>query len=72
MEKILKNMIKCKHCGEIIESRRTHEYKECKCGAVAVDGGLSYLRRAFKTSPEEDYEELSVCEDIEQHTPRLD
>lgn len=72
MEKIIENKIKCKHCGEIIESKHTHDFKYCKCGTVAVDGGLLYLRRCFKTSPEEDFEELSVCEDFEQHIPRID
>lgn len=56
--RILHNKIKCNHCGEIIESRTVHEYKECKCGTVAVDGGKEYLRRCFKNSPE-DYTDLS-------------
>ena len=57
--KILKNCIRCKHCGDIIESKHVHDYVSCKCGAVAVDGGHEYLRRSFKKNPEEDFEELS-------------
>lgn len=60
MGKIIENKIKCKHCGDIIESTHVHDYKMCKCGKVAVDGGTYYLRRSFPTSPEVDYEELSV------------
>lgn len=53
MKKIVRNRIKCKKCGEIIESTSRHDFKFCKCGAVAVDGGKDYLRRS-----KEDYEEL--------------
>lgn len=59
MDKIKVNKIKCKYCGDIIESRHVHDYKFCSCGTVGVDGGHYYLSRSFKTSPEKDYEELS-------------
>ena len=36
--------IKCNKCGDIIYSRAVHDFHWCKCNAVAVDGGLSYLR----------------------------
>ena len=55
MKKIIRNRIKCKKCGEIIESTRRHDFKFCKCGAVAVDGGKDYLRRVGN---KDDYEEL--------------
>lgn len=45
MEKIITNKIRCKKCGDIIESTHRHDFKFCKCGAVAVDGGRDYLRR---------------------------
>ena len=63
MKKLVRNAIRCKHCGDVIESKRRHDYHECSCGTVSVDGGLSYLRRGFKTSPEEDFEDL--CEFID-------
>ena len=37
----ISNKIKCKKCGNIIESISTNDYKRCSCGAVAVDGGLN-------------------------------
>ena len=39
MDTIIHNRIRCKKCGEIIESHTVHEFKWCSCGAVAVDGG---------------------------------
>ena len=45
---IFKNMIQCKLCGDIIESKHRRDYVECRCGACAVDGGHDYLRRCFK------------------------
>ena len=56
-EEIISNKIKCKKCGDIIESKSTNDYIRCSCGAVAVDGGKDYLKRI---GSEEDYEELSV------------
>jgi len=61
--KIKLNMIECKHCKQIIESKHRHDFRYCKCQAVFVDGGKDYLRRGFKTNPEDDYLELSQYED---------
>ena len=61
-DKILKNMIKCKFCQEIIESKHVHDFVTCKCGQVSVDGGTDYLKRCFKRDPELDFEELSIIE----------
>lgn len=54
---ITKNAIRCKKCGDIIESKGTHDYVSCSCGACAVDGGYEYLRRTFIEKG--CYEELS-------------
>ena len=56
-EEIISNKIKCKKCGDVIESKSTNDLKRCSCGAVAVDGGKDYLKRI---GSEEDYEELSI------------
>ncbi len=58
--KILFNSIKCKHCKQIINSRHVHDYKSCKCGKVAVDGGLDYLKRSGEHS---DFIEASIVID---------
>lgn len=57
---IIHNKIKCKKCGDIIESTHRHDFKWCSCGQCAVDGGHDYLKRSYTgESPEESYEELS-------------
>ena len=62
-EEIISNKIKCKKCGDIIESKSTNDYKRCSCGAVAVDGGKDYLKRI---GTEEQYEELSIIKNTSQ------
>ena len=56
-EEIISNKIKCKKCGDVIESKTNNDLKRCSCGTVAVDGGKEYLKRIGN---EEDYEELSI------------
>ena len=58
--KIIKNAIRCKICGDEIESSYRHEYVTCSCGACAVDGGHDYLRRSFASR--DCYEDVSVVE----------
>ena len=53
---IIRNRIKCTHCGDIIESTNTHDFKFCSCGRVAIDGGKNYLKRSGNIN---DWEELS-------------
>ena len=60
-QRILRNCIKCKSCGDIIESENAHDFKFCSCKRVAVDGGHDYLRRCV-TDSSNDYEELSIVE----------
>jgi hypothetical protein len=52
------NRIKCRKCGDIIESKSRHDFVWCKCKSVAVDGGSGngYMRRI---GSREDYEELT-------------
>ena len=59
---ILINKMKCKKCGDVIESKYTHDFKACSCGACAVDGGLEYLRRVGEL---EDWEDLSEFKEVE-------
>lgn len=62
MVRITKNAIRCKKCGDIIESHSVHEFKFCSCQSCAVDGGHDYLRRCGNR---EDWEELSETIGIE-------
>ncbi len=43
---IVKNVIQCKICGDIIESVSVHDFNTCSCGACSVDGGHDYLRQS--------------------------
>ena len=43
-QKLKINMIQCLKCCDIIESTHRHDFRWCKCGAVAVDGGTEYQR----------------------------
>jgi hypothetical protein len=42
---IIQNSVKCFNCGDEPFSAHRHDFRYCKCGNIAVDGGLSYLRR---------------------------
>lgn len=65
MKKIIirENKIKCLKCGDILISEDAHDFRRCSCKAVAVDGGLDYLRRVGEP---EDYEELSDYDELEE------
>lgn len=56
------NRIRCKKCGDIIESKTRHDFVWCECGACAVDGGHDYLKRVWEPKFGDScdvYEELS-------------
>ena len=65
-ERIIRNAIQCRHCGDVIESKSTHDYVTCSCGSCSVDGGHKYLRRCCVTAPDKDYIELSEVEQTEK------
>lgn len=58
---ILSNQVECLQCGDKPFSTHRHDFRYCKCGAVAVDGGMDYLRRLG--SPENMREMSIVIED---------
>ena len=58
MQKIYSNKIKCRYCGDVIESTSTHDFKTCKCGACSIDGGLEYLKRS--SANPNDFHDLSI------------
>lgn len=59
---IVRNAIKCKKCGDIIESKTGHDFKWCSCQACAVDGGHNYCRRLGNES---DYEDMSIVKKLD-------
>jgi hypothetical protein len=34
----------CPVCRDVVVSRWQHDFHECGCGAIAIDGGQEYLR----------------------------
>lgn len=62
MVKIIRNVIRCKKCDEIIESKTVHDFRFCTCHSCAVDGGRDYFRRVGAC---EDWEDMSETEEIE-------
>ena len=65
MRKIIRNAIRCNHCGDVIESTYRHSYVQCSCGKVAVDGGTDYLRRSYSGN-RDDYTDLSKYAEVEE------
>ena len=58
---IKRNAIRCKNCGDVIESRHTHDFQKCCCGHCYVDGGHSYVRVGGTM---DDIEFLTEYEDV--------
>ncbi len=48
IRKIKKNIIQCKLCGDVIESKTVHDFVSCKCKSCFVDGGKEYVRYGAK------------------------
>ena len=49
-EKIIKNVAKCRLCGEVIESKRLYDVQTCRCGEISVEGGKNYIGRFASTN----------------------
>jgi hypothetical protein len=56
---IVVNQVKCNRCEDTPFSKNRHDFKYCKCGNIAVDGGQDYLRRAGAGISERSYTEMS-------------
>jgi len=59
---IIRNSALCLDCDTEIESTHRHDFRYCKCGNLAVDGGKDYLRRLFTTS---NYVDTSIDDGVE-------
>lgn len=71
MAKIIHNRIKCKICGDIIESKHRHDFVSCKCGACFTDGGHDYIRRGWSAGLEEiPYEEMDEIKAFPTKQPK--
>lgn len=59
MARIISNKAKCLKCNTVVESKHTHDFVNCKCGAMFVDGGKDYLRRGGEPYAIEELSEYS-------------
>lgn len=71
--KIIHNRIRCKICGEIIESKSRHDWVCCSCfnesGGIKgcfCDGGTSYMRWGGDPDTYEDLSESRLMTDEER------
>lgn len=56
---IIQNAVICNVCDDLIFSKTRHDFVECKCGNIAVDGGQEYLRRVGKGITDRTYTDIS-------------
>ena len=61
--KIIVNAVKCKYCGDIIESTPEKEVVACSCGICEVSGGHRCLSRKYPCGSDP-YIEMAVHEEI--------
>ena len=61
--RITKNAVRCGKCLTMIESKHRHDFQQCMCGDVFVDGGHDYLRMG--ANPGATWEDLSDFEEVE-------
>ena len=70
---IIHNRIRCKTCGEVIESKSQHDWVCCRCfnesggtKGCFVDGGTSYMRWGGEPDTYEDLSETRLMTDEER------
>ena len=64
---ILRNSARCPHCGQEIESTHRHDFRSCRCGKMAVDGGHDYIRRIGKG-----WVDTSIVAQVEEDDPSVE
>lgn len=71
--KIIHNRARCKNCGDIIESKSTHDWVCCSCfhksngvTGIFIDGGLEYFRCGGHPEYFEDLSETRLYTDEER------
>lgn len=49
LKKPIVNKLRCKKCGDVIESKHSYDWQSCKCGSIFVDGGHDYQRYGWRS-----------------------
>ena len=60
----LQNAAKCLNCGEIIKSKHRHDWVQCYCTTIFIDGGSDYIRFGGDTNQ---IELLTISENDEKN-----
>lgn len=53
--------IKCLICGDVIESKSIHEFVECSCENIFIDGGNEYTRFGRRGVEGRSFEWVQAC-----------
>ena len=64
MRIIISNKIRCKRCGDVIESKSHYDLEKCSGGLCCVDGGKDYVRRVIRTTEGGKY--ADYCEELSE------
>lgn len=48
--RIVRNVAKCRLCGDVIESHGIYDNQTCSCGEISVEGGENYIGRFASTN----------------------
>ena len=43
--------VRCSKCKDIIYSRARHDWHNCTCGNISIDGGFDYCHYGFTIKP---------------------
>lgn len=65
-ELIIRNSIRCLKCGDEIVSAHRHDFRFCRCGAVGVDGGQTWVRRLGEFHHWTDTSVIATCEENDE------
>lgn len=49
---LVRNMIQCVECSQVIETHAVNDYYQCRCKRIAISGGLEYTNQ-FYGKPED-------------------
>ena len=58
--------IHCLGCDDIVYSRAQHDFRECSCGCVYVDGGFNYFK--YGALPGAEFNAIEVDIDVTLET----
>lgn len=58
--------ITCRKCNCTIFSRARHDYRNCECGAIAIDGGFDYIKINGNPSDIKEWKPIEIEQTVEE------